>query len=124
MPANSGTNLRQYPLLSTTVEVPVGSEPAQYIAVTLDGTTSATNARGVSNVSRDGFVTVVLNGYMPCKVKNGQTIAKGASVASDANGELIVATALTGALGVALESVTVANNEYIEIFVNPRPVLA
>lgn len=123
MSAREGSNLRQYVLYSESVAVPVGSEPAQFIGVNASGVPAA-NAYGITNVSRDGSVSVVLLGVMPAKVKNGATFAKGAAVTTDANGELIPATTATSVLGIALEAITVASNEYIEVFVNTSPVVA
>jgi len=123
MPAKSGDYLRQYSLLSTTAEVTVGSEPDLYLAVNLAGATSV-NARGVVTNSRDGFVTITTLGQVPVKVADGATITKGASVAVNANGEVIAQTAATDSLGVALESVTTASGDFIEVFVNPQPYIA
>jgi hypothetical protein len=120
MPAKSGQYLRQYQIFSTGATVTVGSEPASYLAVNLAGAPSV-NARGVTNVSREGYVNIMLLGQTPCKVANGVTIAKGGLVSSNANGELIPATHETDILGIALDAVTVAANDYIEILVNPQP---
>lgn len=123
MPAKSGDFLRQYSLLSTTAEVTVGSEPDLYLAVNLAGATSV-NARGVVTNSRDGFVTITTLGQVPVKVADGATIVKGAPVAVNANGEIIAQTASTDSLGVALDAVTTASGDYIEVYVNPQPYVA
>lgn len=123
MSATNGDFLRQYSVLSTTVEVTVGSEPDLYLAVDLSGAPAA-DARGVVSNSREGLITVVLLGQVPVKVANGETIAIGDPVAANADGELIAQTAATDSLGIALDAVTTASGEYIEVFVNPRPYVA
>lgn len=118
MPAKSGQYLRQYSLLSTTASVAVGTEVDSYLGVNLAGAVAA-NALGVSNVTREGAVNIVLLGQMPIKVKDGVTIAKGGPVTTDAAGLLIPATNATQILGYALDAVTSASGDYIEIVVNP-----
>lgn len=120
MPAKSGNYLRQYSLLSTTAEVTVGAEPALYTAVNLAGAPSV-NARGIVVNSRDGFLTICTLGTAPVRVANGATIVKGASVAVNSSGFVIAQTAATDSLGIALESVTSANGDFIEVYVNPQP---
>lgn len=119
MPATDGNYLRQYSLLSKTVEVTAGSEPALYLAVDLLGALSA-SARGVVINSREGLITVCMLGQVPVKVKDGETITLGSPVSVDANGEVIAQTAATDTLGIALEEVTAASGQYIELFVNPK----
>lgn len=123
MSAKSGDFLRQYTLLTTTVPVTVGSEPDLYLGVNLAGALSA-NARGVVINSREGFVTVCLLGQVPVKVKDGATIAAGAPVGIDANGEAIAAVATGDVLGIALGGVTSASGDFIEVAVNPQPYIA
>lgn len=123
MAAKDGNNLRQYVLYSESISTAVGSEPARYIGVNFAGAPAA-NAVAVSNVSRDGRFSAVMLGLMPARVKDGATITKGQAVSTDSNGHLIPATALTGILGIALDSVTTASGDYIEIFVNTSPAVA
>lgn len=122
MPAKSGEYLRQYSLLSASVEVAVGSEPALYTAVDLLGAPSI-NARGVVLNSRDGFINVCTLGTAPVKVANGATIVKGNPVSINATGEVIAALPARSTLGIALESVTAASGDFIEIYVSPQPFI-
>lgn len=107
---------------SITINVAEGSEPPLGTAVDLAGSPSA-SARGVVFNSRNGYITVALLGQIPVKVANGQTISAGAPVSSNANGEIINATANSNVLGFALEDITASNNSYIKVFVNVRPAL-
>ena len=119
MPAKSGDYLRQYSILSTTAEVTAGAETALYTAVNLAGAPSV-NARGVVTNSREGAVTITTLGQVPVRVADGATIVKGNSVAVNSSGFVIAQTAATDSLGVALESVTNASGDFIEVYVNPR----
>ena len=123
MSAKNGDFLRQHTLLTTTASVTVGSEPDLYTAVTLAGAPSI-NSRGVVVNSRDGFVTICTLGQVPVKVADGATITKGAPVSINANGEIIAQLAARDTLGFALEGVTSASGDYIELFVNPRAYVA
>lgn len=123
MPAKSGDYLRQYSLLSTTAEVTVGSEPALYTAVNLSGTPSV-NARGIITNSRDGFVTITTLGQVPVRVADGATIVKNSPVAVNSSGFVIAQTAATDSIGVALEGITSASGDFIEIFVNAKPYIS
>lgn len=123
MPAKSGDYLRQYSLLSTTAEVAVGSEPALYTAVNLSGAPSV-NARGIITNSREGAVTITTLGQVPVRVADGVSITKGAAVSVNSSGFVIPQAAATDTLGIALDSVTTASGEFIEVFVNPRIYVA
>lgn len=119
MPAKSGDYLRQYSLLSITSEVTVGSEPALYTAVDLAGVPSV-NARGIITNSRDGFVTITTLGQVPVRVADGVSITKGAAVSVNAQGQIIPQGAAADTLGIALENISGASSDFIEVYVNPR----
>lgn len=123
MPTNNFFYAQEGVISSITVNVAEGSEPALGTAVDLAGAPSA-SARGVVFNSRNGYITVALLGQIPVKVADGQTISAGAPVASNASGEIINATATSNVLGLALESITSADNAYIEVFVNPKAYIA
>lgn len=119
MPAKNGDYLRQHSLLSTTVEVAVGSEPELYTAVNLAGAPSV-NSRGVVTNSREGFITITTLGQVPVRVADGVNIAKGAPVGVNASGFVVPQAAASDTLGFALDSVTAASGDYIEVYVNPK----
>lgn len=123
MPAKSGNYLRQYSLLSTTAQVTGGAETALYTAVNLNGAPSV-NARGVITNSRDNFVTITTLGQVPVRVADGASITKGAPVSVNSSGFVIPQGAGADSLGIALETVTSASGDFIEVFVNPQPFVA
>lgn len=123
MSAKSPEYLRSYTVQTVTAAVTAGSEPANGLCVDLAGAASA-NARGVVVNSRDGFVTICIAGTAPAKVKDGETIAVGGAVSSDANGELIATTTAVDVLGFALQAVDTASGDYIEIAIAPQPYVA
>ena len=123
MSAKNGDFLRQYSLLSTTVAVTVGSEPNLYTAVNLSGAPSV-NARGVVLNSREGYINVCTLGQVPVRVANGVSITAGSPVSVNSSGQIIPQAAAADTLGIALESVTTASGDYIEVFVNPRAYVA
>ena len=104
---------------SITVSVTEGSEPALGAAVNLFGVPNP-SARGVVYNSRNGLVNIATLGQIPVKVLDGQSISAGAAVmASDSSGCIEEATTNSNVLGIALEAISSANNDFIQIFVNP-----
>lgn len=124
MPTTNFFYAQEGVISSITVPVTEGSEPALGTAVNISGAPSV-SARGVVFNSRNGYITVALLGQIPVKVATGQTIVAGSPVAVNASGEIIVATATTNVLGIALESITSAPaGSFLEVFVNSKPYIA
>lgn len=107
MPAsNLFHTVQQYDILSVTVTVPVGSEPELGRAVDLSGAYGV-GAKGIVVMSRDGAVTVRLEGISPVALAAAQTIVKGDKLTPNASGYLVKSTVATDPiLGIALDTAT------------------
>lgn len=102
-----GINVPKYEVLSVTVSTAVGSEPDLYRAVDATGAYSATPLGVVTN-SREGAVTVCVEGIVPLMLAASQTLTVGAPVKTNSSG---YGLALTGSgtevvVGTALDAVT------------------
>ncbi len=121
MSSTNGNYLPQQIVVTTTAPVTLGSEPDNYLGVTLAGV-PAVASRGVTVRSSDGAVTIALSGIVPILVATGATIAAGANVMTNSSGLAVAATAAGSVLGQALEGITSAPaGTYISVFVNPQP---
>ncbi len=106
-------NVPAYPIVTHTVVTTATLEEGQLIA--LDGTFSATAARGPITICREDSVTVGLLGKYPVKVADGQTIAIGDPIASNGSGEAVVASSTDYVVGFATDAVTAASGSYIQV---------